>query len=141
MSLLRVRTRRGEWKTIETDDFKGKPYGEFTKYIKEKFDILYGVENPSEIHTIDVEVYGTRTDTYVGRCTVEVRTEEEIPDAIYDSNIEWDHWANDEGDIEWDGEYSIETIDGGTEIIKRDSFGNAYFVSKADNKNQLSFKF
>ena len=141
MAILKVKNRRGSWKEIDSKDFNGKPYGEFTKYIRQHYDILYGVDNEEEIHTVELEVMGTKTETYTGHVTVQVQTEDQIHDQILDSNIEWDSFSSDETDLEWDGDWEIESIDNGFTKMKRDSFGNVYFTENKHNKNQLQFNF
>ena len=41
MSKLEV-FAKGRKDFIETDDFNGKPYGEFTKFVQKNYDRLYG---------------------------------------------------------------------------------------------------
>jgi len=141
MAILRIKNRKGYFREIDTKDFDGKPYGEFTKYVRQHFDLLFGVDNEEEFHTVEVEVIGTRKETFIGHVTVEVQTEDQIYDQINDSEIEWNNFSYDESDIEWDGDYSIESIDNGISMMKRDSFGNAYFGENKYNRNQLCFNF
>ena len=141
MAILKVKDRKGYWKEIDTKDFNGKPYGDFTKFVRQNYDILYGVDNKEEIHTVELEVMGTKKEVYIGHVTVEVQSEDQIYDQILDSNIEWNSFSYDEDDIEWDGDWQIESIDNGFTRMKRDSFGNSYFSENTFNKNQLSFNF
>ena len=141
MAILKVKNRKGYWKELDTKDFDGKGYGAFTKFIRQNFDILFGVDNDEDFHTLDLEVMGVKKELYKGHLSVCVQSEDQIYDQILDSNIEWDSWSYDEDDIVWDGDWSIESIDNGYSKMKRDSFGNAYFTENKNNKNQLSFNF
>lgn len=140
MAIIRVKNRKGFWKEINSKDFDGKPFGYFTNYIRKNYDLLYGVDNKEDFHTVQLEVLGERKEIFKGYVTVYVQTEDQIHDEILDSDIEWDNFSYDESDIEWDGDWSIESVDNGYTRLKRDSFGNAYFTENND-KNQLSFKF
>ena len=141
MAILKIKNRKGIWKEIDTKDFDGKGYGDFTKFVRQNFDILYGVDNEEEFHTLNLEVMGERKEIFKGYVTVSVQTEDQIYDEIRNSDIEWNSFSYDESDIEWDGDWSIESIDDGCSLIKRDSFGNSYFTENKNNKNQLSFNF
>ena len=114
MTKLKVEAR-GRTDFIETDDFNGKPYGEFTKFVQKNYDKLYGTGSEGKLHKVNVKVYGTKRCTYSGKLTIYVSKESEIYDEIgrQSDNIEWDSWPDDEDDIELDDDYEISSIDDG----------------------------
>lgn len=106
---------KGKESFIESDDFKSAPYGEFTKFVRDNYDRLYGTGSEGKLHKVDVKVYGTRKCTYSGTLTIYVSKESEIYDEIgqQSDNIDWDSFPDDEDDIELDDDYDISSIDDG----------------------------
>ena len=139
---VRVYMRNRDWTIINLDDWKNAPYGEFTKFIRTKFNSLYGIDD-KEIHKVRVEVYGTKTVRYSTELDVYVTEESEIHDAIYDEIGRDTQWKEDYDydDVEWDGDYYVESIDNGAYTLLTDKNCDKVISQNKYNPNQLCFNF
>lgn len=140
--IVRIYNRRGDYSLEDLDNWKNAHYGDFTKYIRTKFNSLYGIDD-KEIHKVTVEVYGTKKVRYSTEIDVYVADESEIYDAIYDEigrDTQWrEDWDYD--DVEWDGDYYVESIDGGAYTLTKDKDGNKIISKNNFDPKQLCFDF
>ena len=139
---VKVYKRNRDWTIIDLDEWKNAHYGDFTKYIRTKFNSLYGIDD-KEIHKVRVEVYGTKKVRYSTELDVYVTEESEIYDAIYGEIGRDTQWKEDYDydDVEWDGDYYVESIDGGAYTLSTDKDGNKVISKNNYNPNQLCFNF
>lgn len=137
-----VLTRSGRREQIDLNEFKNAKYGDFTKFIRTKYDSLYGIDD-KEIHKVRVEIYGTKTVKYSTELDVYVSDESQIYDAI-NNEVGYDtRWENEDDydDIEWDGEYYVESIDDGAYKLVKDKDGNECICKNKYDPKQMCFNF